>query len=235
MDTSDEFSVDNLDVDAALSSDRITEDDLCGGVYDFAKITIYLVNWKNLNEPKMILRRGTIGRVTYAKDSFTAEVRGLLEAYQDKAGALYQKLCRAEFGDARCKINLAAHTFSGTVTSVINEATFTTDVLQASGYFDYGVLTWTGGDNKDAKCEVKSNQENGTFELYLPLAWQPVIGDTFSVIAGCDRNYSTCITKWANWINFRGEPFIPGTDYLSSYPIRGGANVVDNVNNSARG
>ncbi len=235
VDTSDQFSVDNLDVDAALSSERITEDDLAGGVYDFSKITIYLVNWKNLSDPKLILRRGTIGRVTYSKNAFTAEVRGLMEAYQQQAGPLYQKLCRAEFGDAKCKIELAAHTYAGSVTGVVNDSTFATDVLQPAGLFDYGVLTWTSGDNKDAKCEVKTSQADGTISLYLPPTWQPVTGDTFTVTAGCDRNFSTCINKWANWVNFRGEPYIPGTDYLSGYPIRGAANVVGSVSESSRG
>ena len=43
--------------------------------------------------------------------------------------------------------------------------------------------------------------------------------------AGCDRNYSTCVNRFGNRLNFRGEPMVPGTDYLASYPVRGGANV----------
>lgn len=60
VDTSDSLSVDNLDVDGVLCSDRITEDELAGGVYDFARVTIYLVNWQNISDPKLILRRGTL-------------------------------------------------------------------------------------------------------------------------------------------------------------------------------
>lgn len=235
VDTSNELSVDNLDVDAAISSERITENDLASGVYDFAKVTLYLVNWQNLDDPKMILRRGTIGRVTYSKNQFTAELRGLTEAYQQKAGPVYQKLCRAQFGDNRCGITLGDKTFSGTVTAVLSDTCFQTDLLKESGLFDYGVLTWTSGDNNQGNCEVKTYTSDGTFDLYLPSSWRVTVGDTFSVAAGCDRNFSTCALKWGNSLNFRGEPYVPGTDYLTSYPVRGAANVVGSVSDSSRG
>lgn len=235
VDTTNELSVDNMDVDAALSSDRITEDDIAAGLYDYSKITVYLVNWHNLSDRKLILRRGTLGRVNYSKDAFTAEVRGLTEAFQQKSGALYQKLCRADFGDAKCKINLANYTYSGTVTRILNDSTFTTTATQTAGLFDFGILTWTSGDNNGAKCEVKSSAADGTIALYLPTSWKPAIGDAFSVSAGCDRNFSTCINKWGNWLNFRGEPYLPGNDYIGGYPVRGASNVVESGGNSRRG
>lgn len=37
VDTTADMSVDNLDVEGMLSDDRITEDDIAAGLYDFAK------------------------------------------------------------------------------------------------------------------------------------------------------------------------------------------------------
>ena len=39
-------------------------------------------------------------------------------------------------------------------------------------------------------------------------------GDNYSMIAGCDKTFETCKTKFSNTINFRGEPYVPGTDRM---------------------
>jgi uncharacterized phage protein (TIGR02218 family) len=43
-------------------------------------------------------------------------------------------------------------------------------------------------------------------------------GDAFSIIAGCDKSPSTCQTKFANILNFRGFPHMPGNDRVIAYP-----------------
>lgn len=235
VDTSSSLSVDNLDVDGMLTSDRITEDDITAGLYDFAAMTIYLVNWQNLNDPKLILRRGTIGQISHDKNAFTAEVRGLLESYQQKAGKVYQKVCRATLGDSKCKVNLTPYTATGTITAVCDDMTFGTNLAAAADLYDYGVITFTSGKNNNAYIEVKTQAADGTVELYLPPPWPPAVGDTFTIVAGCDGNFSTCQTKFNNRFNFRGEPYVPGTDYLVSYPLKGSGNVVQTNESAARG
>jgi uncharacterized phage protein (TIGR02218 family) len=41
-------------------------------------------------------------------------------------------------------------------------------------------------------------------------------GDEFTIVAGCDKASRTCIEKFNNIINFRGEPDLPGMDKLLS-------------------
>ena len=48
-----------------------------------------------------------------------------------------------------------------------------------------------------------------------------VAGDAVTVLAGCDRRFATCRDKFANSINFRGFPHIPGNDFVLSYPKPG--------------
>ena len=43
-------------------------------------------------------------------------------------------------------------------------------------------------------------------------------GDTFTVTAGCDKTFATCRDRFANTLNFRGFPQIPGNEVVSSYP-----------------
>jgi uncharacterized phage protein (TIGR02218 family) len=52
------------------------------------------------------------------------------------------------------------------------------------------------------------NFKNGEIELILPSIYKLEIGDEYSIIAGCDKNFSSCITKFDNALNFRGEPYI---------------------------
>ena len=48
---------------------------------------------------------------------------------------------------------------------------------------------------------------------------QPVTEGTAVLLTqGCDKNFSTCRDRFANSINFRGEPYLPGNDLLTRYP-----------------
>ena len=38
----------------------------------------------------------------------------------------------------------------------------------------------------------------------------------------CDKRWETCVGTFANGLNFRGFPDIPGDDFLTAYPAIGG-------------
>ena len=42
--------------------------------------------------------------------------------------------------------------------------------------------------------------------------------------ADCDKRWATCIGTFANGVNFRGFPDIPGDDFLTAAPVEGGRN-----------
>ena len=215
VDTTNDMATDNLDVTGMLDSERIKATDISNGRFDFAEVEIFLCNWAKVTDPVLILRRGTIGRISHGKNGFQAEVRGLLEAFQQAAGLAYQKQCRAQFGDSQCGLNKAAYTFTGAVTSISQDGSFSTDLTQEDDYFSYGVIRF---DRTGEEMEVKKySQTGGGISLFLPVL-SFAVGDTFSVSAGCDGNFSTCKTRFSNVFNFRGEPFIPGNDLMASYP-----------------
>jgi hypothetical protein len=48
------------------------------------------------------------------------------------------------------------------------------------------------------------------------------IGDTYSVHAGCTKRFTEdCTTKFANALNFQGEPHVPTVDELTAAPPAG--------------
>ena len=36
--------------------------------------------------------------------------------------------------------------------------------------------------------------------------------------AGRDKRLDTCVDRFVNVLNFRGEPYVPGADLMMSYP-----------------
>ena len=71
--------------------------------------------------------------------------------------------------------------------------------------------------------EVKSHRLIGgtvLVELWQAAAFAINVGDEFEITAGCDKQLATCRNKFANAVNFRGFPYIPGNDFVTSYPNR---------------
>ncbi len=220
IDTSLGLNVDNLDVIGALQSARLNDDDLARGLFDNAAITIYYVNWTDTDQ-RIILRKGNLGEVSRGPTAFSAEVRGLAHSLNQTTGRVYQRVCDATLGDARCGIDLTAATYkgSGAVAGVDSQRNFTVSGIDnfANGWFSRGKLTWTAGANNGDAMEVKVHSP-GRVELWLPMADTIEVGDTFDIVAGCEKSLTICRQKFQNAQNFRGFPHMPGNDYVTSYP-----------------
>lgn len=221
------LAVDNLEVEGALSSDSINEDDLAAGHYDNAKVEVYWVNWSNVAQ-RHIVSRGFIGEVKRAGVMFQAELRGLSNALQQKTGRKYQRYCNAVVGDARCGINLAnvAYRGSGAVDIASSSRIFTATGLGgfSDDWFTAGVVNWLTGANASQSMEVKlHNFTSGTvsIELWQAMPFEIETGDTFTVTVGCKQDAATCNSKFSNIANFRGFNLIPGPDMLLFYPKQG--------------
>lgn len=217
------LTVPNQEVSGALRSDRLGADDLLAGLYDNAGIEIFRVNWQS-PEQRLLLRTGSIGEVKRGSTAFTAEVRGLAHYLQQERGRIYQFSCDADVGDARCTVALAgaAFTGTGTVLAVTDARRFTASGLgaYASGWFARGAVTWLSGNNRTRRIEVKRHTST-EIEIWQDMTQAILPGDTFTISAGCDKQFTTCRTKFANGANFRGCPHMPGTDFITSYPNTG--------------
>jgi uncharacterized phage protein (TIGR02218 family) len=219
------LSVDNLEVASALSSDRLGEADLTAGLYDDAKVEIFRVNWSNPAQ-RVLMRSGSLGEVRRSGLSFAAEIRGLAHYLQQASGRLFQYTCDATLGDARCGIALGGPTYTGfgQVVAVASPRSFTASGLAAfsTDWFSRGLLTFTSGAAGGQAIEIKGHAiaSDGTvsIELWAAARLPLVAGQTFTVTAGCDRHIDTCQSKFANVLNFRGFPDMPGNDALIRSP-----------------
>ena len=112
------LNVDNLEVDGVLVSPSITEADLNAGLWDYARISIFMVNWADLTMGALIYRSGTLGEVTIERGAFKAQLRGVAQAYSRVIVELTTPGCRAKLGDSRCTVDLGPFTVTGTLTGV---------------------------------------------------------------------------------------------------------------------
>ena len=220
------LSVDNLEVESAITSHRLSEDDLAAGLYDDARVEIFRVNW-NAPEQRVLMRAGSLGEVSRSGTVFRAEVRGLAHYLQQPKGRLFQYQCDADLGDARCGVDLASDAYRGigNVLEVLSprglriegSATF------ADGWCSRGLLRFVSGDNAGQAFEIRTHRlrdDAVEIELWQEPARPVVVGDEVELTAGCDKQLATCRDKFANVTNFRGFPHMPGNDFVTSY-VRG--------------
>lgn len=220
------LSVDGLEVEGALSSDRVRDADLSRGLYDGAEVRVFRVNWAKPEE-RALMRVGALGEVTRRDGAFTAEIRGLSHLLQQRQGRVYQRGCDAALGDARCGVNLDRAEFrsTGQVVRATSQASFTAAGLgaYAADWFRGGTLVWAG-DASRRVFRVRTHRPlpDGAVEIALFEAPESIAaGDGFTITVGCAKRFSTCKRRFANAANFRGFPHMPGDAFVVAHPRQG--------------
>lgn len=208
-----DMAPDNLEVDGFLASPHIVAADVHTGLWDYAAIEIFEVNYSDLTMGRNLLRYGTLGEVKSGLASFRAEMRGLMQAYSRRIVRLIEAPCDADLGDARCGVNLATFTVTGTIDSVASNREFTDAArTEANNWFTGGKFTLTSGLNIGLGMEVKSSTAAGVIKLHELMPFDIAAGDTYSMSAGCaKRKTEDCIGKFNNGVNHRGFDLLPGS------------------------
>lgn len=206
------------DIQGALSSSGLTEADIAAGLYDQARIDLYLVDW---TQPRIriLIESGMIGEIRRSGVEFTCEMRSIASLYQEEKGRLYQRNCSAELGDKSCGIDLKQERFrfEGEVLATDQARYF--EVAASPDQFDFtgGNVIITAIGQSALTFGVKAHiGRNGRSGIWL---WQdpprPIaVGDPVTLVQGCDKSFETCAQVFANQKNFRGFPHMPGADFI---------------------
>lgn len=229
--SSSDMSVDNMEVHGAVQQPSLFIDvsvqDIESGLLDSAQVTTFRLNWQDPDDFQEVMRHGTLGDIPRtAEGEYRTEVRGLTQILQQSIGRTCGDRCDVkEFGDARCKFDVAAETRDGTVTAVTSRRRFDTGLSgppATSPFFVLGKLTWLTGENAGFTGQVKLDNVSGTvgnLEMWEPFPFDVEFGDTFTLTPGCDRRYETCRDVFGNLLNFRGPGiFTPGMDQIIRAP-----------------
>ena len=219
------LSSDNQDVEGALSSDAITERDLQAGLYDNARVEVWMVNWAAPTQ-NHLMRVAVLGEVTREDHVFRAQLRGLSSLLDQNTGRTFSRSCDATLGDQRRGVDLTdpAFTAEAAVLEVVDRLTLVASGLDGfeANWFAHGRLSWLTGDNAGLSVELSASQTDrrDQLKLWKAMPFAPAIGDRFEVTAGCDKRFATCARKFDNQLMFRGFPHVPGSDFALGYASR---------------
>lgn len=218
------LAVDNTEAVGMLSDTALRADEINAGRFDGAEVRAWLVNWQDVSM-RALQFRGTIGEITCAGGSFTAELRGLTEKLNEPQGRIYQSPCGAVLGDAACKLDLNQVGFfhEGEVEQVEDRKLFRfADLVGfADRWFEAGRLQVVSGVAAGLVGQIKNDRlsaDGRRVELWESLGIDIAPGDVIRLEAGCDKRVETCRLKFNNLLNYQGFPHIPGEDWLMAYP-----------------
>lgn len=211
----------------ALALDFMSGDDLDAGLWNGARVDVWRVDWSAV-EHRISIWCGKLSEVSRRGEAFAAELVSLKADLERSIGRVYHRDCDADVGDARCGIDLDSAGFhaDGVVADVSGSRSFTATGLESfdAGWFVGGALVWESGANAGASARVDRHDGSGVGLLVSPrMAIEP--GDAFRVFAGCDKSFRMCGAKFANRINFRGFPHMPGPDAVLAGPASDRANI----------
>ncbi|WP_439142595.1 DUF2163 domain-containing protein [Planktotalea sp.] len=220
------LSVDNTEAIGALSDAAIKGSDIDAGRFDGAEVTSWLVNW-SAPEQRIIQFRGNIGEIRRAGGAFQAELRGLTDLLNRPVGRVYQKPCGAVLGDGACGVDIKSDEYSveRAVAQIGNERVFRFSGLNsyASSWFERGRLDILSGEGEGLGGAIKVDRFFGEFRevtLWEPLRADIQEGDFVRLVAGCDKRFETCGSKFSNILNFRGFPDIPEEEWMMVHPSK---------------
>lgn len=215
---SDGLEADTMEVSGALSSGGIDAVDLAAGRFDGASLNLFLVDWEQPMLGTLPLARGLLGAVERRDGRFTAELRGAAAGLERAALELTSPECRAELGDKRCRVALGPRT-RATVVVAVDTQTAITVAAVASGInaYGYGRMRVLSGAAAGLEAALLSSA-SAVLTLREPLRMPIAVGDRVVIREGCDKRLASCMARFGNVLNFRGEPHVPGTDVLTRYP-----------------
>lgn len=206
---------DSAEVEGALSHDALNAKDLALGRFDGARVLIGLVDWESRD--RHVLYRGTIASVSEEAARFTAILQSRKAELQVDSIPRTSPTCRADFCGPDCSLSPARFTHNARVTGhapAANAVMLSTAVPLA--LLAGGRLRWLDGPYAGQAMGMVAIGPAGLV-LDTPLDQPIPVGTSAIVREGCDRTLETCHTRFANSINFRGEPFLPGNDQLARY------------------
>lgn len=192
--------------EGVLGSPHLHEADLQNGLYDEARFSLFLIDWRQ-PENRLLLATGRFGPVQMIGAQFRVALRLQGDALSQIAGRLYQRECDAVLGDARCGFQLTAPPFIWQTEILAHDRQSVTlpPHDSAAGWFRHG-------EAEIGALPSLSIRDDRLVEGGRHISFWQEIGpslparQTIRLRAGCDKAFRTCRTKFANQINFQGFP-----------------------------
>ncbi len=207
-----------LDVRGALASDAITEADILAGRWDGARLEIFLFDWQHPDIGRRLLASGEFGSISLTDSEFEVEFLGPATRLKNPVAPFTSPTCRAKFAADDCGLNPERFRHEALATSgASSTVNCAAPPLSNIEHLVSGELRWLEGPDCGQRHQILG--VNGVqLEIYPPLPMPFTQTRRIELKEGCDKTVATCSSRFANAINFRGEPYLPGNDLLTRYP-----------------
>ena len=212
-----ELSGDDAQMDGALTHDAISADDLAAGRFDGAAVIVGTIDWQTGEAHDLF--SGTIGETEMEGEAFSAQLHSLKAALDFDPVPRTSPGCRARFCGPGCNLSPARFTREATVSAIDRASNAVAFEGLPHDLFVFGDLRWLAGEAIGLRHAILA-EDAGMLVLDSTIPDGVAVGTRASLREGCDRTIATCATRFANAVNFRGEPFLPGNDLVARYPAR---------------
>lgn len=211
------FSADSTQVEGVISHDAIAAFDLEAGRYDLARIAVGVVDWSTLEfQP---LYSGSIGTVSEEAAGFVAKLQSRKAELLRDPVPRTSPTCRADFCGKGCGLSAAGFTHEAVLLSHAPDSNLVTLSSSATpAMLLGGSLRWADGPYAGLTMGILG-QMGSALLLDWPIDLQLASGLRAMVREGCDHTLTTCTDRFANAMNFQGEPFLPGNDLMVRYGL----------------
>lgn len=207
-----------LHVTLTLGANGIDTYELIRKLYDQAKVTI---SWAHWADPDDVVSQfiGYVSDVDLETErTAVLEIRSILAQAKREAIVQITRECPAILGDSggffKCNVDMSSFTDTFTITAVAHPwewtATFSTD--RPDKWYNHGLVTFTSGEVDGAVLEVRRHLDDDIQTWMGVPGFTPIIGDTGTITAGCDKRFPTCVSKFDNGLNFQGYWWIVPKD-----------------------
>jgi uncharacterized phage protein (TIGR02218 family) len=211
------LAVSNLNIDAIISDDSLTDADLSAGRFKFARVDLLLAYWSNKGVVPFPLKTTWIGAITMQDTSFRADLRGIAQQLSQIFTDVTSVQCRYNFCDTKCGLSQSTYATTYPITAMgLNDTFLFTPADFFASNYTWGKAIWVTGNNAGLAMEIISHVSS-KITLFLDMPFPITTGDQVTLVRGCDKNYNTC-QSYGNSRRFGGEPFTVGNDMLSRYP-----------------
>ena len=230
----------SVDLVGAITSDKITDNDIKSGKYVNAIVDIAWVDWRMPHLGAIRVNRFKLDTFKYDDYKWVAQARNKVGDLHVKAGKVFSKRCWHSFTSSDCGIKkeLGVTFMRGKITEVISQTDIRwetqsgagTGVSEVNDYFRHGHLIFeSGATNSGVTMPIKqSYTRTGTSggasdDARIVFPYPPKLtmttDDYFTVYAGCDKTVTSCASttlagKINNILNFGGFPQLPSSSVL---------------------
>lgn len=207
------LEVDNTDLLGWFNKELETK--VLAGLFNYADISIYRLNYLRPEFGMEIMAHGTTGEIDFAQDAQSRrkiEFRSLKQQLTQTPNPMYSLTCRNDFGDENCGMPFSweAATVSSIGANPFMQFTVT-GIARPDDYFNLGVIEFTSGPNAGATVEIESWNDSGlvTLSFLPPFAVSNAIG--VRLRRDCGKTETDC-KNYGNIINMAAEHLTPVQD-----------------------